>query len=330
MEFTKYTCPVCNEQFKSGDDIVVCPDCGTPHHRECYEKTEHCFFEDKHSADFSFEELNSDNETEKTPDGFEDFNETTVCPVCFHKNVKGAEICSRCSSEIDNTKTESKEQQNRGQSFNQNGMPPFGFGVSGIPPFDPLAGLDSKEEIGDGINAGETAKFVGKNTQYFSIVFYRIKQLSKSKFSFAAFLFSGIYFLYRKMYGIGLLFSLIMIVTDVLSTYILLTPQWAAYVNEITTNGAFVIPSNLQSSLFFLIIYLPFIIRILSGIFANRWYYKHSMKKIKAIKESNPEESADSLNKKLEAGGGVNLPLAISFGAATLIISYICNFFLMT
>ena len=55
MEFTEYKCPVCDKQFKKGDDIVVCPECGTPHHRECYEKEGHCHFADKHGADFSFE-----------------------------------------------------------------------------------------------------------------------------------------------------------------------------------------------------------------------------------------------------------------------------------
>lgn len=38
MEFTEYKCPVCDKQFKKGDDVVVCPECGAPHHRECYEK----------------------------------------------------------------------------------------------------------------------------------------------------------------------------------------------------------------------------------------------------------------------------------------------------
>ena len=55
MEFTEYKCPVCDKQFKKGDDVVVCPECGTPHHRECYEKEGHCHFADKHGADFSFE-----------------------------------------------------------------------------------------------------------------------------------------------------------------------------------------------------------------------------------------------------------------------------------
>ena len=66
MDFYKYKCPVCNKQFKEGDDIVVCPECGTPHHRECYEQEEHCFYQDKHSQNFSFE-----NDQPDSSDNFE-------------------------------------------------------------------------------------------------------------------------------------------------------------------------------------------------------------------------------------------------------------------
>ena len=31
MRYTGETCPVCNQVFQEDDDIVVCPDCGTPH-----------------------------------------------------------------------------------------------------------------------------------------------------------------------------------------------------------------------------------------------------------------------------------------------------------
>ena len=68
---------------------------------------------------------------------------------------------------------------------------------------------------------------------------------------------------------------------------------------------------------------------LVSGLTANRLYYKHSIKKINQIKHQNKELSADELHQTLEAGGGVNLPLALSFGITTLVISYICNFFLM-
>lgn len=38
-------CPVCSGRFNDGDDIVVCPVCGTAHHRECYFKMGECAFE---------------------------------------------------------------------------------------------------------------------------------------------------------------------------------------------------------------------------------------------------------------------------------------------
>ena len=74
MEFTQYKCPVCKKQFVSGDDIVVCPECGAPHHRECYEQNGKCFFEDKHSEDFSFENYSAVHGEKDSADN--------LCPVC--------------------------------------------------------------------------------------------------------------------------------------------------------------------------------------------------------------------------------------------------------
>lgn len=54
MDFTQVDCPVCNKKFVSGDDVVVCPECGTPHHRECYKKENRCFNSDKHQSGFVF------------------------------------------------------------------------------------------------------------------------------------------------------------------------------------------------------------------------------------------------------------------------------------
>lgn len=52
--FENDKCPVCGELFKAGDDIVVCPDCGTPHHRDCYNKTHICANKKLHGTDFKF------------------------------------------------------------------------------------------------------------------------------------------------------------------------------------------------------------------------------------------------------------------------------------
>ena len=49
MRYENEKCVVCGELFKEGDKIVVCPDCGTPHHRECYENNGECACEKLHN-----------------------------------------------------------------------------------------------------------------------------------------------------------------------------------------------------------------------------------------------------------------------------------------
>lgn len=51
MDFKNYMCPVCEKAFQDEDDVVVCPDCGTPHHRECWKKNDECFNKEKHGTD---------------------------------------------------------------------------------------------------------------------------------------------------------------------------------------------------------------------------------------------------------------------------------------
>ena len=66
MDFKKYFCPVCNNQFNDEDDVVVCPECGTPHHRECYKNNGGCFNEKLHgneeSLEFTFKNKASEND----------------------------------------------------------------------------------------------------------------------------------------------------------------------------------------------------------------------------------------------------------------------------
>jgi len=45
---------VCGKNFKEGDDIIACPECGTPHHRVCYNKTNTCANSRMHGTYFRF------------------------------------------------------------------------------------------------------------------------------------------------------------------------------------------------------------------------------------------------------------------------------------
>ena len=52
FRYLNQKCPVCNEEFTDNDDIVVCPLCGTPHHRECYKKNGECGNFEKHNEGY--------------------------------------------------------------------------------------------------------------------------------------------------------------------------------------------------------------------------------------------------------------------------------------
>lgn len=52
FRYLNQKCPVCEKEFSGEDDIVVCPLCGTPHHRECYKKNGECGNFDEHSKGF--------------------------------------------------------------------------------------------------------------------------------------------------------------------------------------------------------------------------------------------------------------------------------------
>ena len=97
------------------------------------------------------------------------------------------------------------------------------------------------------------------------------------------------------MYGIGIAFSLIVIATNVLSTFIIMTPEWSSAVRELAAAS----PDNIAGDPLYAYsllgkmgyAYLPiilngvrYVLMLISGLTANRIYYNHSMKRIRRIK----------------------------------------------
>lgn len=332
MEFIKYKCPVCDKHFNKDDDIVVCPECGAPHHRECYEKKGHCFYENEHSKDFYFENIASDNdESENNNDNI------IICNNCKAENPNETFYCYKCGSPLNeqDRKSNNTQQQNNQPFGNQNIPPfgvPFGQGQQQVNPFDPMAGLKSDEPIAENVAAGEMSKYIGKNTQYYLRVFNHIKKFNNSRFNFSAFLFSGMYFLYRKMILLGIIFSFILIGFTVAETYVQMMPEYREIYSTVLnaqSSGQIMyfsdIPGISTSDMLFLCLPVIFnvikcVFMIISGLIANRSYYEHCTKKINKIKKIS---KAEETSKILETKGGVNLPLAVCVGVAYIAIIYI-------
>ena len=82
--YTGSTCPVCHKPFTPTDDIVVCPDCGTPYHRACWPADGVCVNAARHGAGFEWK-----------PDNAEDDGQL-ACPNCGARNPAGTHFCSHC------------------------------------------------------------------------------------------------------------------------------------------------------------------------------------------------------------------------------------------
>lgn len=55
FRYENQKCPVCNKEFETDADIVVCPVCGTPHHRDCYKQNGECGNNEKHCEGYRWE-----------------------------------------------------------------------------------------------------------------------------------------------------------------------------------------------------------------------------------------------------------------------------------
>ncbi len=330
MEFTQYTCPVCDKRFENGDDVVVCPECGAPHHRECFENNGKCFYEDRHAPGFSFE--NADKADGDNDESESDSPDLVICPKCKASNEKTSFYCGTCGYPLNSEDRTNQQYSQANNGRNSAQGTPFGFGSAGNPAFDPLVGLDSEEEIADNVKVGEAAKFIGKSTPYYLMVFNRIKKFGSGKFNFSAFLFSGAYFIYRKMYVPGIIMMLVMIGTNLGTTAITMANY--NWMNELgytdMFNGVYRggFNSDQMTAIFLTagLNILRYAVMVLSGIFANKIYYKHCTKRINQIKNESTESE---LNKNLETKGGVNLPMAISFFAAYFVIYQLSGLYLM-
>ena len=168
MNYTGKLCDGCRQPLENGDDIVVCPICGTPQHRSCYEKNNKCVNEYLHSTGFAW----TDPEEEQRKKEAE---------LKARQNVKEAQPS-------DQPVFASPTPQNMESVF--------------------LRGVlyDPKDDIG-GATVGEAADFIQNSApRYIRKYMKQKKKGRKLSWNWAAFFFSPYWFFYRKLYKAGAFF----------------------------------------------------------------------------------------------------------------------------
>ena len=108
QNFLGNKCPYCGKNFTAEDNIVVCPECGTPHHRDCYKEHSACANEEKHGENFEWKNAAVPPVHKHEPAGQENGG-ITVCPNCGRENpgisccmqrTPGKRGCGRAKSRV--------------------------------------------------------------------------------------------------------------------------------------------------------------------------------------------------------------------------------------
>lgn len=309
-------CVICGKRFNESDDIVVCPDCGTPYHRECYAAAGRCVADGLHSENKSWHELQNDN------------TEDNICPNCGHVNKRSEDTCGSCGKYIGKMSDEQQEQANPAETRAEQ-LNSFFRSTSRLNP----------EEDFDGVKLRSLDAFVGKSKAYYLPIFKIMKDFKKKiSLSFSALWIPTFYFAYRKMYFwafISFLRDTLFALPNLLLT--IATPEYGYYeyfsdklpnmsrISEIVESGWFTRLLNISSV-------VSTLMMIFFALFGNYLYYRHCIRKIKAIGrqtdgDMNTSDAADEKELLAKRGGTSVIALVNSF-SLYIIFGFLITFFL--
>ncbi|MBR5827439.1 MAG: DUF2628 domain-containing protein [Clostridia bacterium] len=261
MKYINSVCDGCGLPLREDDDIVVCPECGTPQHRECYKKENRCVNVHRHSEGFEWGggSVSAPVETRTVKETKQDM---LPCPSCGHMNPRDAKRCESCSMKLivfGMNLAEGPEGQNpyrrdsdelpdydppftigQGEGFENTEekkepefMPPSAeeYTSAGQTPYTPEGFVPPQQPpFAEEERKRETARqhllfrFIGSNISRYMDAFRKIDNGRGFTFNWAAFItsFLGPYwFFYRKLYKPGIILTTVSMVVSIIFTPVL-------------------------------------------------------------------------------------------------------------
>lgn len=283
-------CAGCGAYLFEEDDVVFCPVCGAPHHRDCYNSKGHCAFESLHGTDRQYDKVQEETEKE-------------------------AQRAAKKAAE---------KSQEQGSVYNKRA----GEGIDPITilQFDPLGGIPEDFDLGEGVTADDAKQFVFSNSHRYIPKFAAAKNGRKASFNWLAFLVPPAWFLSRKMYKMGI-FTLVLSISFSLLMFPFLY-EFDEFLNSLGAQNTLEMVTGLIKNVNDFEITgmiacsiasaLNVLMSVLCGIFGDYIYRNHAISTIKEIK-ADGLDVAENMQKK----GGVNFFVgAIGF----LIIQYLPTF----
>ncbi|MEG0570753.1 MAG: RING finger protein [Oscillospiraceae bacterium] len=299
-------CPICEKPLDDGNEVVVCPQCGAPYHKDCVVKKGACIFVELHAQGKSWQPENAKTIDEDKIDG----KAPCRCSRCGTINPVDGLFCQVCGNQLNKKDDSQNTDEKEKQSFPN--VPPFANFEMPYNPFTtPFGGVGAQEEI-DGLPAKDLAIFVGKSSHYYIPKFKQISKDKTSVVNWSAFFFQGGFFLYRKMYALGIVYLLF--------TLLLKIPSSILMFNNIGVSlgtAPLAIDMKSMAVLELTCSFIAIAVRIVMSLFANKLYKRSCYKKINKIRALNLTQSEyyQSITKK----GSVAARLIL-----TLVVVYFC------
>lgn len=262
MNFIGEKCVYCNEVFKDGDDVVVCPECGSPHHRECYKKENRCANLGMHKSGRKWQR----EKAEPKPEAEGEL--VKICPACHLPNSLDNKECSRCGLSLDDAET-----------FRKVSMQKIMDGEEIKTEYS--TGFNPDEDMG-GATLKEVSMFVGPNTFYYIPIFKKMKDIgSKISFNLSCCIFPSFYFANRRMWLWAIISALISVIFEIPTSVMIMAEQ-----GVFTDNLLNVVYENqsLIEELQVMCGWGSWIFRILLCLFANRIYFNFVLKNLRRIR----------------------------------------------
>lgn len=277
-------CAVCKAYLFEEDDVVYCPECGAPHHRDCYNSIGHCSLEEFHGTENQYKKPEPVKE-EESREALPVQSSIITCGMCGEKYETTADFCPNCNA-------------------------PNISKVDGrFVTFDFLGGVPGNTDLGNGVTANEAKKFVASNTHRYIPKFANFKKGKKASWNWLAFLTPCGWLMSRKMYLLGAIIGALQIAfamfavpftnaVNMLDTSAV--RNYIEYSNIILENisliGEIAIFTAFAGSL------LDLILRVVIATFGDLIYNKRVISKVSEIKRES-EDKAEDYRKK----GGISI-----------------------
>lgn len=328
-KYVNVPCAKCGKPFTEDDDVVVCPDCGAPHHRSCYLEEGHCARQDQH-ADGSMVAGPPPGAAQK---------ENITCPGCGAVNLPEAKYCATCGIPLDGSYQSPQAGQPGGSTQNP-GAPGGGYQDSGFQNqsrpartsahYDP-PGADLPRRRLRRRHCQEIAVYIGPNYRRYLSVFKMMRESGHSfSFNWSAFFFNYCFLFYRKLYRPAIV--IMALVAMLFIPRLMYSSESIKYFLNLYMQVPIEYDLTLMGNLGTLINVLNIVqlaLMFVVATSADRLYYKHVVREIKKLRSTAPATlSRDQYLTMLAVNGRTNPKMGYGMAILSAVVSFGISYFI--